>query len=172
MDATTHAARLKAAPHRIADDGFAEVPGRLRTLLGQLVGGPPDQIVLGNSTSYGLHLIANGLPWSGGDEVLVIEGDYPATVLPWQRLAHGGVRIRSLRPAGEHLTADELASEIGPQTKVVAVTWVGSFTGRTLDLQSLGSVCRAAGTFLVVNASQALGARNKLHQLVHQAILD
>ncbi len=42
---------------------------------------------------------------------------------------------------------------------MVAVTWVDSFTGRTLDLQALGSVCCQAGTFLVVNASQALGAR-------------
>ena len=38
-----------------------------------------EQIVLGNSTSHGLHLIANGLPWTARDEVLVIEGDYPAT---------------------------------------------------------------------------------------------
>ena len=159
VDATAHAATLKAAPHRIADDDFATVPGRLRALLGRLVGSPADQIVLGNSTTYGLHLIANGLPWSAGDEVLVIESDYPATVLPWQRLARSGVHIRPLRPAGGQLTADELAAAIGPRTRVVAVTWVDSFTGCTLDLQALGSGCRQAGTFLVVNASQALGVR-------------
>ena len=76
------------------------MPERLRTLLGRLVGCPAAQIVLGNSTSHGLHLIANGLGWQDGDEILVIEGDYPATVLPWQRLAHRGVRVRPLRPAG------------------------------------------------------------------------
>ena len=91
--------------------------------------------------------------------MLVIESDYPATVLPWQRLARSGVHIRPLRPAGGQLTADELAAAIGPRTRVVAVTWVDSFTGCTLDLQALGSGCRQAGTFLVVNASQALGVR-------------
>jgi selenocysteine lyase/cysteine desulfurase len=153
------AAALKAAPHRIGDDDFRDVPERLRALLARLVGSPPDQVVLGNSTSYGLHLVANGLPWQDGDEVLVIEGDYPATVLPWQRLARLGVRVRSLRPAGELLSAAELTAAIGPRTRLLAVTWVDSFTGRALDLHELGAVCRQEGVLFVVNASQALGAR-------------
>jgi selenocysteine lyase/cysteine desulfurase len=156
VEMAVQAAALKAAPHRIGDDDFSEVPERLRALLAQLAGSPPDQIVLGNSTSYGLHLVANGLDWQDGDEVLVIEGDYPATILPWQRL---GVRVRPLRPAGELLSAAELAAAIGPRTRLLAVTWVDSFTGRTLDLHELGAVCREAGVLFVVNASQALGAR-------------
>ena len=159
VEATGRAAALKSAPHRIADDDFREVPERLRALLARLVGSPPEQIVLGNSTSYGLHLIANGLPWQDGDEVLVIEGDYPATVLPWQRLAGQGVRVRPLRPACGPLSGPELAAAIRPATRVLAVTWVDSFTGRALDLHELGEVCRQAGVTFVVNASQALGAR-------------
>jgi len=159
VHATARAAALKAAPNRIGDDDFREVPERLRGMLAQLVGADSEQIVLGNSTSHGLHLIANGLSWRDGDEVLTIDGDYPATILPWQRLAGLGVRVRSLRSAGDLLSADELAAAIGPQTRVLAVTWVDSFTGRTLDLQALGAVCRRAGVWLVVNASQALGAR-------------
>ena len=89
-------------------------------------GGAPEQIVLGNSTSYGLHLVANGLPWRDGDEVLVIEGDYPATILPWQRLTARCARTRA------------------------------ASRGRLL---SLGTVCRQAGMLLVVNGSQAVGAR-------------
>lgn len=159
VEAAARAAALKAAPHRIADDDFRAVPERLRGLLGRLVGSPAEQIVLGNSTSYGLHLVANGLPWKHGDEVLVIEGDYPATVLPWQRLTGQGVQVRKLRSADGLLTAGELAAAVGPRTRLVAVTWVDSFTGRTLDLDALGTVCRRAGVLLVVNASQALGAR-------------
>jgi cysteine desulfurase / selenocysteine lyase len=159
VQASAEAAALKAAPHRIADGDFAEVPERLRALLARLVGGAPEQIVLGNSTSYGLHLVARGLPWQPGDEVLVIDGDYPATILPWQQLADHGVRVRSLRPAGALLTPDELAAAIGPRTRLLAVTWVNSFTGHALDLHELGAVCRQAGVLLTVNASQAIGAR-------------
>jgi cysteine desulfurase/selenocysteine lyase len=157
--AASRATALKSAPHRIADSDFSEIPERLRALLARLVGSPAEQIVLGNSTSYGLHLIANGLPWRDGDEVLVIEGDYPATVLPWQRLAARGLRVRPLRPAHGLLSGPQLAAAISPATRVLAVTWVDSFTGRALDLHELGAVCRQAGVSFVVNASQALGAR-------------
>lgn len=91
--------------------------------------------------------------------MLVRAGDYPATVLPWQRLATRGVRTTVLHPAGDVLTADELAAAIGARTRLVALTWVDSFTGCALDLDSLGAVTRRAGIPLVVNASQALGAR-------------
>src|SRR4029450_6255479 len=97
-EAARDAAALKAAPHRIRDDDFSEVPERLRGLLARLVGGDAEQVVLGNSPPYGLHLVANGLSLGGGDDVLVVEGDYPATVLPWRRLAGAGVRVRVVRP--------------------------------------------------------------------------
>ncbi|HEX4253607.1 MAG TPA: aminotransferase class V-fold PLP-dependent enzyme [Streptosporangiaceae bacterium] len=157
--ASQHAAQLKAAPHLLRDEDFQAVPERLRGLLADLVGGAPEQVVLGNSTSYGLHLVANGLDWQPGDEVLTIDGDYPATVLPWRRLEPVGVQVRAIQAAGAGLTPDQLAAEIGPRTRLAAVTWVDSFTGRTLDLDRLGAVCRRAGVLLIVNASQALGAR-------------
>ncbi|AXK31626.1 aminotransferase class V-fold PLP-dependent enzyme [Streptomyces armeniacus] len=159
VEASRHAVALKAVPHRIADEDFRQVPEELRALLAELVGGSPEQIALGDSTSHGMHLIANGLRWQDGDEVLVLAGDYPATVLPWRRLAPYGVRTTALRPAGGLLTAAELEAAITPRTRVAAVTWVDSFTGRALDLDALGAVCRRSGVLLVVNTSQALGAR-------------
>jgi cysteine desulfurase / selenocysteine lyase len=159
VEAAGWAVASKATPHEMDDGDFTAVPERLRHLLARLVGGAAEEIVLGNSTSYGLHVVANGLAWAAGDEVLTLQDDYPATVLPWHRLTGAGVRVRALRPAGVSLTPDELAAAIGPRTRVLAVTWVDSFTGHALDLAALGAVCRRAGVLLVVNASQALGAR-------------
>lgn len=157
--AASRAAEMKASPHRIADEEFSAVPERLRELLGQLLHAPVEQIALGNSTSYGMHLIANGLTWHNGDEVLVIAGDYPATVLPWLRLSERGVNATTLYPADGILSAGELTAAITVHTRVLAITWVDSFTGRALDLHALGNVCRETGVLLVVNGSQAIGAR-------------
>jgi selenocysteine lyase/cysteine desulfurase len=142
----------KAAPFRIPDEAFEQRPERLRELLAGLVGGRAGEIVLGNSTSHGLHLVANGLTWSDGDEVVLAEDDYPATVLPFRRLEQYGVRTRTA-------PRERLADALMPRTRVVAVTWVDSFTGYAVDLDALGRACRSAGALLVVNASQALGAR-------------
>jgi len=157
--AAAQACELKQYPHRIADADFTEVPERLRALLGRLVGADPEEIVLGDSTSHGMHLIANGLRFDPGDEVLVVAGDYPATGLPWLRLRDQGVAVREVRPAGQVLSADDVAASISDRTRVLALTWVNSFTGHTVDLDTIGDLCRGRGVAVVVNASQALGAR-------------
>jgi len=148
----------KAAPHRIGDDDFTEVPGRLKAALGRLVGVPADQVILGNSTSYGLHLLVQGVDWRQGDEVLLVDGDFPATIVPWLPLAERGVRVRQLRLEGGALDAGRLEAELTPATRLFCTSWVFSFTGQTVDLAALGRVCRRAGVTFVVNGSQAVGA--------------
>jgi cysteine desulfurase / selenocysteine lyase len=148
----------KAAPHRIGDESFAEVPRRLKEALGRLVGVPADQVILGNSTTYGLHLLVQGVDWREGDEVLLVDGDFPATIVPWLPLAERGVRVRLLRPEGEVLDAGQLEAELTPATRLFCSSWVFSFTGHAADLAALGRVCRRAGVTFVVNGSQAVGA--------------
>src|SRR5207237_7974738 len=85
-------------PFELTAERFAEVPARLRRALGRLIGAPAAEIILGNSASYGLHLIANGFPWREGDEVLLVRGDFPSVLLPWLALGAGRVRVRSVEP--------------------------------------------------------------------------
>ncbi|WP_181765213.1 aminotransferase class V-fold PLP-dependent enzyme [Streptomyces albidus (ex Kaewkla and Franco 2022)] len=158
--AASEAAREKSAPHTIPDAAFNERPEKLRSLLAAFVGGRPDEIVLGDSTSHGLNLIAYGLSWRDEDEVLCVEGDYPATVLPWLAQQHHGVRVQFVqRDAQGRIDPGRVREAVTARTRVFALTWVDSFTGAAADLAELGRVCREAGVLFVVNGSQAVGAR-------------
>jgi cysteine desulfurase / selenocysteine lyase len=149
----------KASPHRMGDEAFAEVPRRLKDALGRLAGVPAEEVILGNSTSYGLQLLVQGVDWRAGDEVLLVDGDFPATIVPWLPLAERGVRVRLLRPEGGMPEAGQLEAELTPATRLFCTSWVFSFTGHAVDLAALGRVCRRAGVTFVVNGSQAVGAR-------------
>jgi cysteine desulfurase/selenocysteine lyase len=157
--AVEEALAWKIAPHRLDDEAFRGIPARLRTALGRLISAPAADVILGNSTSYGLHLLANGLRWQQGDEVLLVAGDFPATLLPWQLQQRRGVRLRHLSPRGGTLGVDELEAAITPATRVFCVSWVNPFTGHMIDAHALGNICRRRGVLFVLNASQALGAR-------------
>ena len=150
----------KAAPWELTTERFAGVPLRLKRALGRLIGAPAEDVILANSASYGLHLIANGFPFAEGDEVLTMRGDFPSDILPWLGLAHRGVVTRQLQPRGRVLQPDEVAAAIGPRTKLLCLTWVHSLSGWTTDLDAIGRLCRANGVAFVVNAAQALGARS------------
>jgi cysteine desulfurase/selenocysteine lyase len=157
IDEAQHALWWKVAPHRIPDEAFTDVPRRLRSALGQLINAPPEEIILGNSASYGLQLLANGIRWHPGDEVLVLADDFPATIHPWFVAQRHGVRTRLLKVDDPSQIAERLASALTPSTRVVSISWVQSFTGHILDLEKLGRVCLQAGVALVVNATQGLG---------------
>lgn len=158
VEAGRHALAAKQAPHRIPDDAFTQVPAQ-RTVLASLLAVDADDVIPGDGASFGLHLLARGYPWQPGDEVLALEGDYPATVLPWLALADRGVRTRLLPNPATGLTVADLAGALRPRTRLVALTWVDSFTGRALDIPGLAALCRQAGVLLAVNATHAIGAR-------------
>ena len=158
VEAAERAVQRKIQPHLIGDEDFYRTPARLRAALARLVNASENDIVLGNSASYGIHLIANGLAWQRGDEVLVPADDFPASILPWTVLESQGVKVRRLDTKEGSLTADALESELDERTRVVCVSWVNSFSGRVNDLVSLGSLCRDRGVLIVVNASQGLGS--------------
>ncbi len=149
----------KLRPFELTSERFVEVPARLRRALGRLIGAPHDQVILGNSASYGLHLLASSFPWNDGDEVLLVRGDFPSVVLPWLALESRGVRVRFIESARHLPEPEELSAALTPRTRVFCSTWVHSFSGVACDLEALGAICRANGTRFVINASQALGAR-------------
>ena len=157
--AAEEALRWKVSPHHLDEDAFFDVPQKLKKILGRLINASPEEIVLGNSTSYGIHLLANGLPLEAGDEVLLVDGDFPANILPWLALEKRGVKVRFLNPVGEVPVPEEVAKAIAASTKVFCTSWVNSFNGHAIDIHKIGEICRERGIIFLVNGSQALGAR-------------
>jgi selenocysteine lyase/cysteine desulfurase len=157
--ALAEAVRWKLHPEMLAtSERFSEVPSRLRRALARMLGAREGDVVLANSASYGLHLVANGLDLGPGDEVVVAANDFPSDILPWLLLRDRGVTVRMIEPQDEVLTPDEVQAALTHRTRVVCLTWVHSFSGRVVDLDGVGRACRSHGAWFVVNGSQAVGA--------------
>jgi cysteine desulfurase/selenocysteine lyase len=156
--AAEQALREKVSPHLIDDEAFVALPRRLRELLGRLINAPAEEIVLGNSASWGLQVLANGYPWRVGDEIIVLADEFPATVFPWLVTEREGARVRRLELDGPVLAPERLEQELTERTRVVAVNWVRSLTGHVVDLAGLAQLCRRREVDLVVNVTQGLGA--------------
>jgi len=86
VEEVMEAIHWKITPHYLISERFTAVPQRVREALGRVIHVPPKDIILGNSNSYGLHLLANGIPWRSGDEIILMKGDFPADILPWLAL--------------------------------------------------------------------------------------
>ena len=90
---------------------------------------------------------------------MIAANDFPSDILPWvHRRRRSGITIRSIEPAGEVPSADEVASVVTDRTRVVCLSWVHSFSGQLLDLEAVGQICRGADALFVLNGSQGVGA--------------
>jgi selenocysteine lyase/cysteine desulfurase len=91
--------------------------------------------------------------------VLLSDREFPANVYPWLRLKAQGIEVERAPCTPEGWPdEDYLVERLGdPRVRALAVSFVQFANGYRVDLARLGAACRANGTFLVVDAIQALG---------------
>jgi selenocysteine lyase/cysteine desulfurase len=117
-----------------------------------------DEIVLMPNTATGINTVAASLPLRPGDNVLVLDGDYPANIYPWQQLAYKGVLTKVVPQHQGGLDIERLVARIDKRTRVIALSTVMFATGFRNDLATVGQICKERGIFFAVDAIQSLGA--------------
>jgi len=122
-----------------------------------LIGAQPAQIAHITNTASGMGIIAAGLDWRAGDEVVVLAMDFPSVVLPWMTLQPRGVTVRRVPDVEGQVSVDAILAACGPRTRVVCASWVQFSNGARLDLARLGQACRERGILFVVDGVQGVG---------------
>jgi selenocysteine lyase/cysteine desulfurase len=132
---------------------------RLRERLAALIGAhAPTDIALTKSTSEALSMVAEGLSWRTGDNVVGISQEFPSNRVVWQALADRGVHWRGLDLDAAADPEAELLALCDERTRLLAVSWVQYGRGLRLDLGRLGQRCRQRGILLCIDAIQGAGA--------------
>jgi selenocysteine lyase/cysteine desulfurase len=117
-----------------------------------------DEVALVANTSAGIHLVADGLDWAAGDEVVLFDQEFPANVRPWLRLQARGVVVRWVAMKDGAYDLADLDAALSGRTRVVAAPHVHFRTGSRLDLDAVTERAHAAGALVCVDAVQSLGA--------------
>jgi selenocysteine lyase/cysteine desulfurase len=124
---------------------------RLRAKLARLINATPEDIAFLPNACTGLGILMNGLPWSPGDEVLTLEGEFPNHIYAPAFYSSRGVNLIE-KPWPDLLGA------ITPRTKLVAVSSVNYTTGFRIPLRELKAELHSRGILLYLDATQMLGA--------------
>lgn len=147
---------------RNGSTGFAhwmEVREQVRADAARLLGAQADEVAITTSTSQGLLTVAEGLSLGPGDEILVIQDDFPANLIPWWRQKRRGVEIVTVpRRSDGRVPADDVLAAVTPSTKLVAVPWVLYDSGFRLDIEAIGAGLAEHPALFCVDAIQGLGA--------------
>jgi cysteine desulfurase/selenocysteine lyase len=160
------AIELKSHPDRLKASEYFRLPERVRRRIARLTGAEAGEITLTNSATQGIGIVATGLPLGAGDEVVVASTNFPSNLFTWLHLRRKGVTVKVIHPAEGEVTLDQVAAELTPRTRVLALDWVDYSTGSRIDLAAFGSLIHDRGGIFVVDGSQGVGANDlNLHAL-------
>ncbi len=135
----------------------AKMP-EFRGALARFIGARAGEIAILRNTGDGANVVANGISWKPGDEIITNDNEFGANAYPWLRLRNRGVNLRLIQTHRERMTPDVLRKAISKNTRLVTLSWVSFTDGYRHDLAALAEVAHAAKALIAVDVIQGLGA--------------
>jgi len=131
---------------------------RVRARAALLLNANADEIAFVKNTTEGLGIVAAGLDWRRGDEIVSCDLEYPSNVYPWWSLRERGVETRMLRGRDGRLPLAAVEEALqSPRLRLLALSSVEFGSGARNDLEALGRMCREHGVLFCVDAIQSVG---------------
>jgi len=130
----------------------------VRGLVARLIAADPEEIVFTSNTSHSLNIVASGIDWREGDNLIGAETEFPANVYPWLNLQRLGVEVRLAPARDNRILIEDIAALMDERTRLVALSFVEFATGFRNDLRAIGQLCQERGIYFCVDGIQGLGA--------------
>ncbi len=149
----------KEHPWEITPDKFFSGAEEFRSTAALILDATPDCVAIVSSASYGIATAALNLPLRAGQEILVLDEQFPSNYYPWQRLVEE--RGATLKIVAWPEEGDWTAAVLNALTENVAIAALPNVqwtSGGRLDLVRIGEACRKLGAALALDLTQSLGA--------------
>jgi cysteine desulfurase / selenocysteine lyase len=137
---------------------WLETESMLREQMRQLINAPSTtDIALVKNTSEALSIVAYGLDWQHGENIVSSDQEFPSNRIVWESLATKGVELRQADLSAAETPEDSLFALVDTNTRLIAISSVQYASGLRMDLERIGAFCRERGILFCVDAIQSLG---------------
>lgn len=131
---------------------------RVRELSAGLIGASSAEIAFVANTTAGINLVAQGLDWKQGDNIVLPAGEFPSNFYPWKVLEQFGVELRIVEvDSVGRVSLEQIEAKMDSRTRLLAASWVGFASGFRLDLHLVSELCRRKNVLFFLDAIQGLG---------------
>lgn len=130
-----------------------------RSAVAHFLGCDADEIALMQSTSHALGTLSQSLPLRKGDNVLVCDLEYQASVVCWKAaMDRIGFELREVKTHGGRITAADFESCMDDHTRVILLAAVQEINGFRADVKEIGELAHRHGCYYIVDGIQEAGA--------------
>jgi len=129
-----------------------------RESIAALIGGTTGEVALVHSTSDGLAIVANGLSYEKGANIVTCDMEFTSNLFPWQALTRRqSLELRVVRNRDGKLLMEDFSNVIDSHTRLVAVSHIQYSNGFKINLGELSKIAHASGAYIVTDGVQAVG---------------
>jgi cysteine desulfurase/selenocysteine lyase len=131
-----------------------------RAIAARAVGaGASQEVVFTKNTTEAINLVARGLDWKAGDEIVLTTLEHQSDIIPWMRAAErNGGRVRFVEADADGLVSpDAVRAAMTPATRLVACTHVSNVFGTIQPVEEIARVARERGALFFLDAAQSAG---------------
>ncbi|MBN1412564.1 MAG: aminotransferase class V-fold PLP-dependent enzyme [Spirochaetales bacterium] len=137
---------------------FGAVKLAIQKIIARLLNVMPSDVAVIHNTSEGMNFVSHGLKLKRGDELLLLENEYPSNVYPWEHWGKKGIVLKTV-PSGaspdEFLSA--LERELNRHTRVICLSAVHWCTGMPLPVKEVAGICGERGILFMLDGAQGAG---------------
>ncbi|MPZ05897.1 MAG: aminotransferase class V-fold PLP-dependent enzyme [Nitrososphaeraceae archaeon] len=126
-----------------------------RRMYADFIGARSEEIAFTHSTSEGMNIIAHMLAHRG--HAISNDLEFPSSNLPW---INRGADMTIVPSLNGMVPIERIRKAIRRRTRTIITSHVQYSTGFKQDLETLSKICGEENLYLVVNATQSIGALN------------
>lgn len=132
---------------------------KARSAVAEFIGCDAKEIALMQSTSHALGTLSTSLSFQPGDNVLVCDLEYQASVVCWKAASERvGFEVREVHTSEGMVTADDFERYIDSKTKAILIAAVQEINGYRADTKEIAKMAHRHGCLLIVDGIQEVGA--------------
>ncbi|HTY53522.1 MAG TPA: aminotransferase class V-fold PLP-dependent enzyme [Methanomicrobiales archaeon] len=125
--------------------------------LKRFIGAKEGELVFTGDATGAITLVARGISWEEGDQVITTALEESRNLVPWMRLASQGVGCGILTVTEGHAPdLARLGEIINDRTRLVAVSHVSGVLGSIVPIREIARICHDHGALLLVDGTHSV----------------
>jgi isopenicillin-N epimerase len=153
---------MDADPVKFFLHHLEELADRARVALGRFINADPADLALVQNATFAVATCLHAIDWKPGDQVLVTDHEYTATLNELDRLTrtrgievvHAKIPLPATGP--DHIY-ETVASKITDRTRLVIMSHIASASALILPVERLVAICRDQGIETLIDGAHAPG---------------
>ena len=129
----------------------------VRKKVAKFIGARASEVVFVKNTTEAINVVAMGLKWHKGDNIVTTALEHHSNLLPWIRVSKlHGVEVRFAIPRRDGiLPIEEFERLVDENTKLVAVAHVSNVLGTISPVRDIAKIAKSKGSLFLIDAAQS-----------------